>query len=76
MFSTEVSLTLWSTGKFSLVNRKILSSPDFRCLPARDEVDCAIKHSSSELGMRGILVVPLVLCALPSLHVGLVEAVR
>jgi hypothetical protein len=32
-----------------------------------------MKHSSSELDMRGILVAPLVLCALTSVHVGLVE---
>jgi hypothetical protein len=63
------------TTEVSLANRKILSnrsSPDFRYLPARDEGDRTMKHSSSELGMRGILVVPLVLCALTSVHAGLV----
>jgi len=73
MFSDgEVSLTLGSAGVFSLANRKILSncsSPDFRYLPSSDEGDCAMKHSL-ELGMRGILADPLVLCASPSVHVG------
>jgi hypothetical protein len=69
----EVSLTLGSTSEVSLANCKILSnrsSPDFRYLPARDEVDRTMKHSSSELGMRGTLVAPLVLCALTIFHVG------
>jgi hypothetical protein len=71
------SLTLWSTNEDSLANRKIpshRSSPDIRYyLPASDDGDRTMKHSSSDLDMRGILVVPLVLCALTSVHVGLVE---
>ena len=62
----EVSLTLESTSEVSLANRKILSdrsSPDFRYLPARHEGDRTMKHSSSELVVRGVLIAPLVLCA-------------
>jgi hypothetical protein len=72
----EVSLTFRSTSEVSLANCKILSnrsSPDFRYLPARDEVDRTMKYSSSELGMHGILVAPCFLFALTSAHVGLVE---
>jgi hypothetical protein len=72
----EVSFTLWSTSDITLANRKILSdcsSPDFRYLPARDEGEPTVKLSSSDLDMRGILVVPLVLCALTGVHVQLVE---
>ena len=32
-----------------------------------------MKHSSSKLGVCGILVAPLILCALASIHVGLME---
>lgn len=67
-------LTLGSTSEVSLASRKILSnrsSPDFRNLPARDE-GARTKPSSSVLGMRGIMVTPL-LGALTSVHVGLVE---
>jgi len=69
----EVSPTLGSTSEVSLANYKILSyrsSPDFRYLPASHEGDRTVKHSPMELGMRGILVDPLVLCALTSIHVG------
>jgi hypothetical protein len=72
----EVSLTLESTSEVSLASRKILSncsSSDFRYLLARDEGEPTVKLSSSELDMRGILVVPLVHCVLTSVHVGLLE---
>jgi hypothetical protein len=72
-----VPLTLGSTNEDSLANHKILShrsSPDIRYyLPASDDGDRTMKHSSSELDMRGILVVPLVLCAPAGVHVDVVE---
>lgn len=46
------------------------SSSVFRYLPAGDEGDRTMAHSSSDLGMRGIPVVPLVFCAITSVHVG------
>jgi hypothetical protein len=75
MFPMERSLTFGSTSEVSLANRRILSnrsSLEFKYLPASDDGDRTMKHSF-ELEMRGILVVPLVPCALTSIHVGLVE---
>jgi len=72
----EVSLTLESTTKVSLANRKILSNRsllDISYLPASDNGDCTMKNISSKLDMRGILVLLLVLFALTRTHVGLVE---
>jgi hypothetical protein len=68
-----VSLTLGSTSVVSLANCKILSnrsSQDFRYLPARDEGDRTMKHSSMGLKMYRMLVVPFVLCTLTSVPVG------
>ena len=76
MFPMEVSLTLESSSEVSLANRKILSNhslPDISYVPASDNGERAMKNISSELDMRGILVVLLVLFALTSTHVGLVE---
>jgi len=73
----DMSLTLGSATEVLLANCKILlnlSPPNFRHLPSSDEGDRTMKHSSSELSMHSIMVVPLVLCSLTSVHVGLVEA--
>jgi len=72
----DVSLTLESTSVVSLANYKFVSnhsSPDLRYLPARDDGDRTMKHSSSELDMCGIPITPLVLRAPARAHDGQVE---